>query len=151
MRFRISRRYLTAAAAVAIAVVIAVHVYVGDVHLVITGVGFATFLLAVAALATAWVKVREYIDDIQARTLELEEKMNGGFAEEARLHMQESELLTGVLHRMDRFERERDDCLEKYDSVLREVNRRFAENGLGSNGERGNVDVSGSGTTPDLP
>lgn len=98
---KVSNRYLVLGVAVYAALLLAVHEFWSEhVHIAWTGMGLATFLLAVAALITAWVKLREYMD----KTDELEEKVNGGLAEAAKTHLQDNEIFETLIHRQDRLE-----------------------------------------------
>jgi len=95
------QRLAAAAAVVYVAGLIVVHTVWSD-HIVIvwTGTGIATGGLALAALVTAWVKLREYID----KTDKLEAKLNGGLQEAARTHLQDNELFESLIVRVDRLE-----------------------------------------------
>lgn len=121
-----------------IVLVVALHIIIDDLHFVVTGMGLATLLLAVAAIITAAVRLREHLDEqhekqveLEERQAELEHKVNGGMAEATRKFVQEDEVIMSVVTRMDRFERERDDCLEKYDELHRFVLKRLDESGQG--------------------
>ena len=70
-------------------------------------------------------------DAAAAKADQLEQSFNGGMAEVAREHMQESELMTNVMVRLDRMERERDDCVGKLDSLQKWVIARLDEAGFG--------------------
>ena len=83
---RWSRRSLLIPGLIALGVaIVLLHVLVDDLHLVWSAVGIGTVLLAIAALITAAVGVKRYIDDraneLEARQDELDHKFNGGMIE----------------------------------------------------------------------
>jgi hypothetical protein len=134
------QRLAAAGVAVYAVALVAIHTVWSD-HIVIvwTGTGIATAGLALAALVTAWVKLREYID----KTDELEEKVNGGLEEAARTHLQDNEMFESLIVRVDRLEADvaRESTLkEECEAALTELRawviQRLDETGNGRGVER---------------
>ena len=73
------------------------------------------FMVGAAAIWT--VKLRG--DKLEANHEQLANKINGNLAVSARLHMQEDEIFIGLMHRIDKLENERTDCIDEL-KVLRE-------------------------------
>lgn len=98
---KVSTRYLVLGLALYAALLFSVHTFItDDLHIVWSSAGIAAFGVAAAALTTAFVKVKEYMD----KTDELEEKVNGGLADAARTHLQDNEVFETLIHRQDRLE-----------------------------------------------
>lgn len=85
-------------------------------------IGLGTILVGVAAIWTVYLKATR----TEAKVDAVEARLNGGMAEYARQHVQESEVIAGLVHRMDRFEAERDECRHAVDEC-REERRQLHE------------------------
>lgn len=97
-------------------------------------VGVGTILLGVAGIWTALTKARQAEAtalEAHARADRLEHKVNGGMVEFARETMHENEIMATVIHRLDRIEAERDDCIEERKELQRWIIGRLDSAGLG--------------------
>ena len=100
----------------------------------------ANAVLVVGAIAGIWKvkleadKANREADKANRRTEDLERKFNGGMAEVARTHMQDSEVFASLSVRMDRMEQERDDCIEERKNLQQWVIQRLDQTGLGRSG-----------------
>lgn len=80
-------------------------------------VGLGTILVGIAAIWTVWLKAVDAHD----RTVELSHRLNGGLAKAAREHVQDNEIIVGLVHRLDVADAARDDCLERYAELERRI------------------------------
>jgi len=74
-------------------------------------IGLGTILVGIAAIWTVWLKAKEAND----RTVALSHKLNGGLRQIAREHVQDNEVVIGLVHRLDKADAARDECLERFD------------------------------------
>lgn len=130
MRFRPSLVHLIAGVAL-VAVVVATVVVLDrtDAHIQVAYplttwrmdlddalVGLGTILLGVAAIWTVALRQQKQAIELDR----LRSQLNGGMADLARQHLQESEVVETIRHeqrkdreRLDRIERDRDECVEE--------------------------------------
>jgi len=80
-------------------------------------IGLGTILVGVAAIWATWIKAR----DAQRRSIALTYQLNGGLAQMAREHVQDNEVIVGLVHRLDGIELQRDDCLDRYEDLRSQV------------------------------
>ena len=136
MRLRWSARTLLIPGIALYFIVLAlIHTFWSDhVYIAWTGMGVATAGLAVAALVTAAVKLREYMD----KTDELEAKVNGGLEAAAKSHLQDNEMFESLIVRLDRVEMDaaeereaKEECQAALTELRAWVIRRLDETGNG--------------------
>ena len=73
------------------------------------------FLVGVAAFVTVFKKA----DRASRKADQLSQRVNGGLQQAAREHVQDNEVIIGLVHRLDKVEGNRDLCLEEL-TALRE-------------------------------
>ena len=125
-------RYIILGVIAYVCLVAIIHLFTGNVQLVVTGVGAGTFLLAIAALLTVAVKIREYMD----KTNKLEAQLNGGLKAAAKSHLQDNEMFSSLMVRVARIEAERDDCQAALSDLRLWVVDRLDDTGNGRNSKR---------------
>ena len=67
------------------------------------------FLVGVAAFVTVFKKA----DQASRKADQVSQRVNGGLQQAAREHVQDSEVIIGLVHRLDKMEGNRDLCLEE--------------------------------------
>ena len=75
------------------------------------------FLVGVAAFVTVFKKA----DQASRKADQLSQRVNGGLQQAAREHVQDSEVIIGLVHRLDKVEGNRDLCLEELTALRKRI------------------------------
>ena len=88
-----------------------------DLDDILANVGL--FLVGVAAFVTVFKKA----DQAGKKADQLSQRVNGGLQKAAREHVQDNEVIVGLVHRLDMVEADRGKCLEELTSLRERIDQ----------------------------